>query len=330
MRESQKRARLTLAYDALANLVTAVATSGEDDPEVRLSRTDIFTSRISRKEVMSPRERADMEEAMSKKDWQRDFLKQLIALNAVEESGVGGHASYCIGTNVEAIKLLLESVENDRAHVFDKGLRLSKLLWPRDVILPGEIPANFNFEDAEGNESEEPDTVEVPNEQGGTDTRRIARIMVSTEVLGAIKYVTELLQSNTKAVEASAMAMAELIDKSEARQNEATAALRKRFSDLEKTVTENTSTLNGVIRTVKEQSRQELQESIVVEIRTQLATMAEATTATKLLVSSMINTTKKAENSKVAELAVTMKTLVRDMNAAAGLFMDVTAASEDV
>ena len=324
MRESQKRARLTVAYDALANLVTAVATSGEDDPEVRLSRTDIFTSRISRKEVMSPRERADMEEAMSKKDWQRDFLKQLMAINAIEESGVGGHASYCIGTNVEAIKLLLESVENDRAHVFDKGLRLSKLLWPRDVILPGEIPANFNFVGEEVNESEEPDTtgvVGVANEPKDTDARPM-QLMLTPDLLEVFRYVTELLQSNKKAVEASAMA-------SETRQQEATAAMRKRFSDLEKTVAENTSTLNGVIRTVKEQSRQELQESIVVEIRTQLATMAEATTATKLLVSSMINTTKKAENSKVAELAVTMKTLVRDMNAAAGLFMDVTAASEE-
>lgn len=115
LKDSDRRARCELVYDALRHLLT----SPESDPSPALTRRDFFTS--------SNRTSAHHVRAASSRVWQQPVLDRLVRGRFLDKEDRDGTVVYTLH-DAELVRGLLNDWK-------DEGLTLTRLVFPADVTL---------------------------------------------------------------------------------------------------------------------------------------------------------------------------------------------------
>jgi hypothetical protein len=321
MSEAEKRARLTVAYDAIQNLLKNSNAQG-------LTRKEIFIADTKRQTTST---RVELITAMAKKPWQQELLRKLREQKIIFEEKEHGQTRYQVEVDY-ALRNLIEDVEDEGDHVFDANLRLSALLWPRDVILPEAIQgprlgleAKSEAESESASEFEsktEIDTVSIATEeiQSQKGDKYALKTLLELNISTSTEILKYLKESNT--------AIKESIASSKARQ-----------SETEKTVAALNSSVQGLLRTVKEQLAVEITAQviqtlhtekieIVTEVRSALNPFYEQSKTQVNAVLQLIQIHKQTQDTRYQDLAAIMRRLTTDMEAATAMFMDVMEEKE--
>ena len=338
MSEAEKRIRLTVAYDAINNLLKTIYT-GES-----LTRKMIFTAEITRKGVVNAKLFAD---AMEKTTWQKDLLKKLVDKGWVTTYRKNGTVGYLAVKQAGLLKLV-EDIEDERTHVFDAKLHLSALLWPHDVIIPDE---DEDADDGAPMESDEEDEEEAPvNAPAGAltvdnpESAPVHRpsdfsLELVNQIQGMLDVWRKLFTENAETLASLDIYTRDFITKQEKDLAEGFASLRKRQNETSAATEALTGGVNGLMRSMKTQMHAEvkaavdeslngIRAAILEDVKGYLQPLYTQNQEQAALIQKLLVVHQQVESTKLADMRVTMKALVADMESATAMFLDVTEEVE--
>jgi hypothetical protein len=345
MSEAEKRARLTVAHDGIVNLRNA-AHNGE-----LLTRKDIFSPNVKRKNGST---RLDLEICMNKKPWQQELLKKLVLGGFIEEIRESGQMRYET-VKIGSLSRLIENCEDENTHIFDADLRLSALLWPRDVIVPEVVEDpedDVKVDDVKVDEVMVSDdshvtsiseaTPEEPVTQASLDENPLTDEEMAVFATGKGRRVILTLLMVQKTQEEyfakTSTSILEVISKLSVMVKENFAAGKSRQTETEKAVSNINSSVQGLLRTVKDQLAAEIttqvlatlqteKQAMVVEVQQALQPFYVQNQEQAAVIKELLKALTQTQNTKQLELVITMKKLLADFNAATSLFLE---ASDEV
>ena len=323
MSEAEKRIRLTVAFDAVTNLLRASST------ERLLTRKEIFTVDIRRMGVVN---KAMFVSAMEKTTWQKEMLKRMRDNGWITEVRHDGTLRYAT-VDRKAVSTLLLGIEDEKTHVFDAKLRLSALLWPSDVVIPDE---DADAEDGAPMEADVED--EEPEQLPESDIVISQRL--TTVVQGMLDRWHTLFSDNAASLASLDEFTRYTIAKQERTEAESFAVTRKRFNDIEKATEELTNSVNGLMRSSKTQigtevktavdaSLRDIRTAILEEVKDVLRPLYQQNHEQAVLIKQLLTVHKQTESTKLADTRVVMKRLVSDMQTATSMFLEVTEEVEN-
>ena len=332
MSEAEKRIRLTVAYDAVTNLLKASST------ERLLTRKEIFTADVRRMGVVN---NAMFVSAMEKTTWQKDMLKRMRDNGWITEVRHDGTLRYAT-VERNALARLLFGIEDEKTHVFDAKLHLSALLWPSDVVIPDEpeeedgAPMESDVEDEELESV--PARALAAVESNESDTLLAAQIAEGMQ--GMLDTWRNLFSENAASLASLDDFTRNTIAKQERAAAESFVVTRKRFNDIEKATEELTNSVNGLMRSSKTQigtevkaavdaSLRDIRTAILAEVKDVLNPLYVQNQAQAALIKQLLVVHKQTESTKLADMRVVMKRLVSDMQTATAMFLEVTEEVEN-
>jgi hypothetical protein len=280
-------------------------------------------------------------EAINKRDWQREFLKRLIADRIVVEERRGSEVFYRLGDNVTELARIVSGIEDTGGDVFDNNLRLSKRLWPKEVVLVADDDDDIVVEPSDDTSTEEPKSSEDEEAATGDTTEPpILEALNDTSAKRLLSRIVNLLGEIAPALDKTLMHTADDTNKKFASLNEGIQSMRKRMSDLESSIGTVNSSLNGLVRVLKEQSSDDVKEivelsvnnardEIIRQTKLPLSATLDAAIQAKLNTIQLLEKQSKNDKSKVAELAVSMRAAIKDLNDASSMFLDVMSDVEE-